>query len=179
MKKEELSDFIIKNLVLFILFCIFCITLTKYLLEPKFQNFQEEKNQLKHAQILQIRTQRQNQQIQDQIQELKIANQVNLTSLQKKVTLAKIQTIAQDFFTPPVKIKNQKTSQRNAFSEVFFKIEAQSNGVKPIFDFIEALSKNIPNSTIVLPVDMSKKDPQSSTLDFSFFIRVTQLKNAQ
>lgn len=178
MKREELSDFVIKNLIFFVIFVVFCFSITEHLLLPKFQDFQEEKNQLRHAQFFQAKTQKQNEQIQSQIQELKIQNQDTLSTLQKKVTPAKIQAIAKDFFNDPL-IKKEKTDLQGAFVEVFFRVEGKSNGTKAIFDFMTKIKTMIPNATLILPLEIEKKDPLTNSLDISFLIKITQLKNAE
>lgn len=178
MKREELADFIIKNLVFLLIFIVFCFSITEHLLLPKFQDFQEEKNQLRHAQFFQTKTQKQNEQIQSQIQDLKIQNQSILNTLQKKVTPAKLQTIARDFFSDPL-IKREKIDSQGAFVEVFFRIEGKSNGTKAIFDFMTKIKTMIPNATLILPLEIEKKDPLTNSLDLAFLIKITQLKNAE
>lgn len=179
MKNEELSDFIVKNLAFLLIFIIFCFSITEYLLLPKFQDFQEEKNQLRHTQFFQAKTQKQNGQIQAQIQELKIQNQNILNALQKKVTLAKLQSIAKDFFADPVIVKKEKTTSEGVFTEILFKIEGKSNGTKAIFDFMTKIKTIIPNATLILPLDIEKKDPLVNSLNVSFLVKTTQLKNAE
>lgn len=179
MKNEQLSDFVIKNLIFLLMFIVFCFLITNYFLLPKFQDFQEEKNQLRHALFFQTKTQNQNEEIQAQIQELKIQNQNALNALQKKITLAKLQLIAKDFFASPVIVKKEKMISEGVFTETLFKIEAKSNGSKPIFDFMTKIKTIIPNATLILPLHIEKKDPLTNSLNISFLVKITQLKNAE
>lgn len=178
MKREELADFIIKNLVFLLIFIVFSFSISEHLLLPKIQAFQEEKNQLRHAQFFQTKTQKQNEQIQNQIQTLKLQNQSALDTLQKNVTSSKLQTIARDFFNV-LSIKQEKKNAKDEFLEILFKVEAKSNGIKAIFDFMSKLQAFIPNATLILPLEIEKRDPLTNSLNITFSIKITQLKNAQ
>lgn len=89
-----------------------------------------------------------------------------------------LQTIAKDFFNN-LTIKKEKKESQGAFTENIFKIEGRSNGTKAIFDFMNKVKTSIPNATLILPLDIEKIDPLSNSLNLSFSIKITQLKNAE
>lgn len=178
MKREELADFIIKNIVFLIIFIIFSFSISEHLLLPKIQDFQEEKNQLRHAQFFETKTQKQNDQIQTQIQTLKIQNQNALDTLKKDASSAKLQTVAQDFFDN-LNIKKGKKDLQGAFVENFFQIEGRSNGTKAIFDFMAKIRTMIPNATLILPIEIEKKNPLTNSLNIAFSIKIIQLRNTE
>lgn len=178
MKREDLADFVIKNLVCLCLFIIFSFLVVEKFLSPKINDFQESRVQLRHAKILQSRGEKQNEQTQLQIQDTTKQNQAILASLKINTTANRIQIIARDFFKNS-SVAREKVQTHEDSVEKFFKIQAQSNEIKPIFDFAKRIESMIPNATLILPLEILKKDPLMNTLDITLSLKIVQLRSTE
>ncbi|MCE3047231.1 hypothetical protein [Helicobacter kayseriensis] len=177
-KKEELAELIVKNIVFISLFAIFCFYSISLIIVPKIVDFQDKRNAFKQQQYYEIKLKEENAQIRNHISESQKNNHKSLASLETKTDEAKIQVIAQDFFSS-VTVEKVKTQTTDSFLQTHFKIKGTSNGSKAIFDFIDKIKETMPNASFILPLNIQKEDPLTNSLKIELFLKIYRLtKNA-
>lgn len=174
MHKEDLAEYIIKNLIFISLFILSVFYVFNAYLLPEVQSYKDKKADLIHTDFVFNQAIEKNNEITQTIKKTQEENSPFLQTLQTPIHLSQIQAVAQDFFKVKSLRKTQKTPN-GMFEDNYIELKGESNGIKAFFDCIKKLKNTFPNITISLPFKINKEDPLLNTLEVTLHLKVTQL----
>lgn len=172
--KEELAEYIIKNLVFIVLFLCFTAYAISTVILPQVNEYKAQKSNLRYTQIVSQKAIEQNNSLNRQIENIQHENQKLLNFLKEPPTPIKIQALAQEFFE--VNSLKQIDSKKNGiFLERIFRIQGRIENPQIFFSFSKSLETQYPNITLILPFEMKKNSLLDSMLELTFYFKITQI----
>lgn len=174
-KKEDLAEYIIKNILYMTLFVTLAIYFFSGAILLKVNDYKEKREELRHTQLAYLKSFNQNTQLDKDIQASEEKNKKITDLLKNPPTIAKIQAIAQEFFEI-TSIKKIKSDVSGIFINQILEIQGSSNTPQSFFDFSKKLREIYPSITLSLPFSIKKKDLLSNTLELTLCIKITQIQ---
>lgn len=173
-RKEELAEYIIRNLVFMVLFLFAIAYVFSSVILPQVTTYKEKKNDLHYTQLVYTKAMEQNTQLNNKIETMQTDNQKLLTLLKNPPSPAKIQTLAQSFFEVN-SLKQIERKKTNIFAERIFRVQGKIKNPQTFFTFSKKLKAQYPNITLILPFEMKKNNPLDSVLELTFHFKITQI----
>lgn len=174
-RKEDLAEYIIKNLVYMTIFVITAFYFFSGPVLNKVNNYKEKRSDLRHTQLAFLKSSDQNSRLEQTIQDSQEKNKKITALLQTPPSNAMIQAIAQEFFDVN-SIKKTKEEHEGIFINKTIEIKGTSNTPQSFFDFSKKIRETYPNLSISLPFTIEKKDLLSDTLELTLYIKITQIQ---
>lgn len=174
MNKEDLAEYIIKNLIFITLFVLGAFYAFNSVLLPQIQIYKDKKTDLRRTEFALNQAINENTEITQKIKNTQESNTRFFESLKTQLQTQQIQVLAQEFLKIK-SLKKIKTTPFGMFEEITLELQGESNGTKAVFDYIYKLQNTFPNITISLPFALNKKDPLINTLKVTLHLKVTQI----
>lgn len=175
MKKEDLAEYIIKNLIYMTIFVISAIYLFSGAILSKVNDYKEKREDLRHTQLAYLKAYNQNTKLEKNIQNSQEKNKKLTNLLINPPSIAMIQAIAQEFFDV-TSIKKINSDVSGIFINQTLKIQGLSNTPQAFFDFSKKIRKIYPTITLSLPFSIEKQDLLSNTLELTLYVKITQIQ---
>lgn len=173
-KKEDLAEYIIKNLIYLTIFTSCAIYLFSGVILSKVNDYKEKRGDLRHTQLAYLKAYNQNTQLDKNIQDSQEKNKKLINLLQNPPSSAKIEAVAREFFDV-TSIKKIKSDITGVFINKTLEIHGVSNTPQSFFDFSKKIQEIYPNITLSLPFSIKKKDLLSDTLELTLYLKITQI----
>lgn len=173
-RKEELAEYIIKNLTYTAIFAISATYLFSSIILPKVDNYKAKREDVRYTQLAYLKAFDQNSKLEKTIQTSQEKNKKLTHFLFNPPSSSQIQAIAQEFFDV-TSMKKSKSDVMDIFAHHTLEIQGTSNSTQAFFDFSKKIRELYPNVTLSLPLIIEKKDLLSDTLEFTFCIKITQI----
>lgn len=174
-KKEELAEYIIRNLVFMVLFLFTTAYVFSSIILPRVGIYKEKKDNLRYTQVVYAKSLEQNVSLNNQIDKIQQDNQKLLELLKNPPSPAKVQTLAQSFFDVNSLKQIQRKKNKN-FVERIFRVQGKIKNPQSFFSFSQKLKIQYPNITLILPFEMKKNTPLDQVLDLTFHFKITQIE---
>lgn len=174
-RREDLAEYIIKNLVYMTIFITIAVYLFSGVILTKVNDYKEKRGDLRHTQLAYIKAFDQNTKLENTIKTSQEKNQKLLHLLSNPPSSRMIQAIAQDFFDV-TSIKKIKSDVNGIFLNQTLELQGVSNTPQSFFDFSKKLRETYPNITLSLPFTIEKKDLLSNTLELTLYVKITQIQ---
>lgn len=172
--KEDLAEYIVKNLVYVTIFITSAIYLFSGIILSKVNDYKTKRADLHHTQLAYLKAYNTNMQLDKSIQDSQEKNKKLTNLLKNPPTSAMIQAIAQEFFDV-TSIKSIHSNVSGIFVNQTLAIQGTSNTPQSFFDFSKKIRETYPNITLSLPFSITKKDLLSDTLELTLYIKITQI----
>lgn len=173
MNNDFNADFIIRNLVLFVVFIIVCVFCTVTFLLPKVEEYKKQALRTKESKIVFNRVNQDYQAIEAELRNLVVQKYVFLADLYNVADEEKIQTYLQDFFTH-VEVKKLSTSLDQQIANTSYQVIGYAPSTQHIQDFILSANKMPYFVRVDLPLKM-EFDEKSKQI---YFVMILSLKNS-
>lgn len=173
-KKEELAEYIIKNLIYMTIFISTAIYLFSNVMLSKVNDYKEKRADLRYTQLAYLKAFNQNAQLDKNIQNSQEKNKKLTNLLKNPPTSTMVQAIAEEFFDV-TSIKKIRSDVSGIFVNQTLVIQGVSTTPQAFFDFSKKIREIYPNITLSLPFSIKKKDLLSNTLELTLYIKITQI----
>lgn len=174
-KREELAEYIIKNLLFMVIFLFTIAYVFSSIILPKVNDYKEKKSDLHYTQLAYAKTLEQNTSLNNKIETTQQDNQKLLALLKNPPAAAKIQSLAQGFFEV-TSLKQIERKKEGAFTDRIFRMQGNIKNPQSFFSFTKKLKAQYPNITLILPFEMKKRNPLDNTLELTFHFKITQIE---
>lgn len=173
--KEDLAEYIIKNLIYMAIFVTGVVYLFSGSILSKVNDYKEKRGDLRHTQLAYLKAYNQNAKLEKTIQETQEKNKKLTNLLINPPSIAMIQAIAQEFFDV-TSIKKINSDVSGIFVNQVLEIQGVSYAPQAFFDFSKKLRATYPTITLSLPFSIEKQDLLSDTLELTLYIKITQIQ---
>ncbi|WP_305862410.1 hypothetical protein [Helicobacter cholecystus] len=173
-KREELAEYIIKNLLFMVVFLFVIAYVFSGIILPKVNMYKDKKNDLRYTQLAYAKTLEQNKLLNQKIETDQQNNQKLLTLLKNPPAATKIHALAQEFFEVN-SLKQIERKKEEIFVDRIFRMQGKIKNPQDFFNFTKKLKILYPNITLILPFEMKKQNPLDSILDLTFHFKITQI----
>ncbi|TLD80940.1 hypothetical protein LS68_005570 [Helicobacter sp. MIT 05-5293] len=173
MNNDFNADFVIRNLILFLVFVIVCVFCTTTFLLPKVEEYKKQALRTKESKIVFNRINQDYQAIEAELKNLVVQKYTFLANLYNVADEEKIQTYLQDFFTH-VEVKKLSTSSEQQIADTYYQVVGYAPSTQDIQDFILFANKMPYFVRVDLPLKM-EFDEKSKQI---YFVMVLNLKNS-
>lgn len=175
MKKEEMAEYIIRNLIFVVLFLFLSFYAFSNLILPKIQDYKAKRDDLRHTQLVYTKESERNIQLNSSIDTLQNNNQALLDLLQSPPSIKSIQSLAQTFFEI-TSLKSAGEKNTKDFTFKIYKIQGSTTTPQAFFDFTKKLKQSFPTASIILPFSIEKQNPLDETLAITLHIQIVQMR---
>lgn len=173
-KREELAEYIIKNLLFVVIFLFTIAYVFSSIILPKVNTYKEKKSDLHYTQFSYAKVLEENSSLNNKIETTQQSNKKLLNLLTNPPAVAKIQSLAQEFFEI-TSLKQIERKKEGVFIDRIFRIQGKVKNPQNFFRFTKKLKAQYPNITVILPFEMKKRSPLDSVLELTFHFKITQI----
>lgn len=174
-RKEDLAEYIIKNLVYMTIFVITAFYFFSGPILNKVNHYKEKRSDLRHTQLAYLKSSDQNSRLEKIVQDSQEKNKKITSLLANPPSNAIIQATAQEFFDVS-SFKKIKTENEGIFTNKIIEIKGVTKTPQSFFEFSKKIRETFPNISISLPFIIEKRDLLSDTLDLTLYIKITQIQ---
>lgn len=174
-RKEDLAEYIIKNLVYMFIFVVVVVYLFSGVILNKVNKYKERREDLHYTQLVFLKASNQNTNLEKTIQASEEKNKKLTDLLRNPPSNAMIHAIAQEFFEV-TSIKKINAEASGIFINQTLEIKGTSNTPQAFFDFSKKIRETYPSITLSLPFSIEKKDLLSETLELTLYVKITQIQ---
>ncbi|RDU71758.1 hypothetical protein [Helicobacter brantae] len=174
-KREDLAEYIVKNLVYMSIFVIGVVYLFSGVILNKVNDYKEKREDLRYTRLAYLKAFDQNTGLEKTIQNSQEKNKKFIDLLNNPPSNAMIHAIAQEFFEV-TSIKKINAEISGIFINQILEIKGTSTTPQAFFDFSKKIREAYPTITLSLPFSIEKKDLLSDTLELTLYVKITQIQ---
>lgn len=175
MKKEEMAEYIVRNLIFIVIFLLLAFYAFANIILPRIQDYKVKRDDLRHTQLVYTKETERNTQLNLSIDKIQSKNQALLELLQSPPSIKSIQGLAQTFFDV-TSVKSAGEKYTKDFSFKIYKIEGTTTTPQTFFDFTKKFEQSFPSASIILPFSIEKETPLDETLKITVHIQIVQMR---